>query len=171
MYEAVKDLLDDAIWSFVEKGVRLPDYPEDRLEDQRWFNPRWYDATLFSVVNEDSESEQPLIMTEKTFKPIAFFHPFVVVAQPGLLSLIRQSGFLTWPELFDESYDMIPDLQTRVYKIDAEIRQVDRDRLCSPDIQEKLKYNHDRFFDQDLVFSKMKDRLIHPILHFVETCR
>lgn len=169
IFAAVNDLLENAVWSFVEKGVSLPGYPDDNLDDQRWFNPDWYDSTFFSVVNEDSDDTTPLIMTEKTFKPIAFFHPFVVVSQPGLLALVRKSGFLSWPELFDESYDDIPDLRTRVEHVNQQIRKFDRDMFYAPEIQEKLKYNRNRFFDQHLIFQNLTQRLVYPVLEFIES--
>lgn len=171
IFEATRDILDNAIWSFVSKGVRLPGYPEDQLEDQRWFNPEWYDKTFFSVVNEDSNMSEPLIMTEKTCKPLAFFHPFIVVAQPGLLSLIRKYGFLTWPELFDESYDDIIDLNDKISAINKQIRSFDKDIFYSREVQEKLQHNHDHFFDQTLVFHNIQHKLINSILEFVETTR
>ena len=164
IYYGLKHILDNAIWSYVERGTELPGYPDDKKEDQRWFNPDWYNNTVFSVVNEDSDDQYPLIWTEKTCKPLAFYHPFILVAQQGVLDLIKQSGFQTFPELFDESYDSIPVLKDRVNCVIQQITQFDRRKVLLPELQEKLKYNHDRFFNTTLVYQNLTNQLINPLL-------
>jgi hypothetical protein len=44
-------------------------------------------------------------LTEKTFKAIALEMPFVMVAPAGSLSYLREYGFQTFADVFDESYD------------------------------------------------------------------
>jgi hypothetical protein len=44
-------------------------------------------------------------ITEKTFKPLVNFHPFVMFGDPGSLALIRWLGFKTFAPVIDESYD------------------------------------------------------------------
>lgn len=169
IYNKLKnDLLTDAVWSYVERGKELPGMPDYAKEDQRWFNPEWYNTTEFSVVNEDSDDSQPLIWTEKTCKPLAFYHPFILVAQQGVLDLVKQAGFETFPELFDESYDDIPSIYNRVNFIDQQIRNFDRSKLNLPSVKEKLEYNHNRFFDSSLVDSQIIDKLINPLLGFID---
>lgn len=167
IYTRVKDLLGNAIWSYVERGIELPDYLVDNKQDQRYFNPAWYDATMFSVVNEDSNDNDPLIWTEKTCKPIAFYHPFILVAQAGVLEMVRAAGFETFPELFDESYDLMPALIDRVNSINAQIRKFDPVELSNPVVKEKLKYNHNRFFDTDLVKQNLIKQVFEPLLGYL----
>jgi hypothetical protein len=162
--------LDKAIWSYVAQGRRLPGIPAESLDDQRWFEPSWYDSTCFSLVNESScEDDEPLFWTEKTCKPLAFFHPFLLVSRPGLLAKLREFGFETWPELFDESYDTMPLLQDRMCHIVTQVQQFDPERLHQPSVQHKLKHNHDRFFDLELVYGNIEKRVISPILDFLQT--
>ena len=44
-------------------------------------------------------------LTEKTFKAIALEMPFVMVAPAGSLAYLREYGFQTFADVFDESYD------------------------------------------------------------------
>lgn len=168
IYNKLKDILnEDSIYSFVERGIELPGIPEEHKNDQRWFNSKWYDSTLFSVVNEDSLDYKPRIYTEKTCKPIAFYHPFILMAQQGVLKMIKDAGFETFPELFDESYDDLPNIQDRANFVNTQIRSFDPSKARSDIIVEKLRYNHNRFFDQNLVYDRIKKEVIEPLLDFL----
>lgn len=168
IYRQLHDLLQhDAIFSYVDHGIELPGMPESHRDDQRWFNSDWYDKTLFSVVNEDSNDQEPKIFTEKSCKPLAFYHPFLLVAQKGVLSMIRDAGFVTFPELFDESYDVLDNLSDRVAAVEHAIRSFDRSAARSSHVIQKVKHNHDRFFDQALVHACVTEEVIEPLIDFI----
>jgi hypothetical protein len=65
-------------------------------------------------------------MTEKCFKPIANFNPFILVSFAGALEELRKLGFRTFEGFIDESYDQEPDTSKRLLMIAAEVR-----RLCN----------------------------------------
>ncbi len=48
---------------------------------------------------------RPARVTEKPFKPLLNFQPLLLFGNPGSLAFLRQLGFQTYPELFDEAYD------------------------------------------------------------------
>jgi hypothetical protein len=52
-----------------------------------------------------------LFITEKTFRPIAMGHPFIVLGQPSLLKKLQSLGFKT--DFIDTSYDEILDNKKR----------------------------------------------------------
>jgi hypothetical protein len=56
-------------------------------------------------------------ITEKTFKAIALEMPFVLVAPAGSLSYLREYGFQTFADVFDESYDLETDDVRRIEKV------------------------------------------------------
>jgi len=171
-YQHLLDLLEhDAIYSYVERGISLPGIPEPHTDDQRWFNPDWYNHTLFSVINEDWDDDLPKIYTEKTCKALAFYHPFMLVAQRGVLQMVRDAGFETFPEFFDETYDNLPTLVERVAAVSKQIRTFDRSLARSPAMQAKLQYNHHRFFDRQLVLKRTEAEVIMPVLDFIEKGR
>lgn len=168
--DLLADNLNQAIWSYVAKGRRLPGIPPESVDDQRWFEPAWYDSTWFSLVNESQcEDNGILFWTEKTCKPLAFFHPFLTIAQPGLLARLREFGFETWPEVFDETYDTMPHLQDRMQHIAAQVQEFDSGKIQQRSVQHKMQHNHDLFFNLDLVYKKIEQRVISPILEFLET--
>ena len=171
IYHGVQSLLDRSIYSYVEKGIRLPGIPEENREDQRWFNPYWYDSTYFSLVCEDDDDSYPVMWSEKTCKPLAFFHPFVLAAQRGLLALVHEHGFESFPELFDESYDQLPDITQRAAAVCKSVNAVNLADFDAPEISAKIQHNHDRFFDAELVEQRIVGRLIEPLLSFLATAR
>lgn len=90
----------------------------------------WTD-TYFSVVSETSVEPTHAFITEKTVKPIYFFHPFIIWGNPYTLRYLREIGFKTFPEFFDESYDTVENTETRLLLILDNIK-----RLCLKDLSE-----------------------------------
>jgi hypothetical protein len=167
--DALQPVLHDAIWSYMAQGRELPGVPDQHQHDTRWFNPDWYNNTLFSVINETNvEQPAPLFWTEKTSKALAFYHPFVVVSREGLLAKLRHHGFETFPELFDESYDQEPDVWQRIRMATQQVIEFDPDAMRDARVQQKLQHNRDRFFDIDLVQRCIRDKLVNPVKEFVE---
>ena len=86
-----------------------------------------HDRSWFTIVTE-TEIEGPRRVTEKPFKALLGFHPFILFGNAGSLSLIRELGFQTFSGFIDERYDDEPDPRRRFEMVMAEIR-----RLCSLD--------------------------------------
>ena len=61
----------------------------------------------------DKPLEYELDISEKTFKPIAMLHPFIIMGQPGILKHLRSMGFKTFHGWWDEGYDEIQDPNER----------------------------------------------------------
>jgi hypothetical protein len=169
VYENLASVRDKSIYSYVARGIELPGIPPQHREDQRWFNPDWYDNSCFSVVCEDHDDSYPVHWSEKSCKPLAFFHPFMVVGQRGLLRLIRDHGFESFPEVFDESYDELASIYDRVEHVCRQVKCLTPSDFRDPAILEKTQHNHSRFFDQQLVIHNMTARLVVPMLQFFES--
>jgi hypothetical protein len=163
------DQLDDAVWSYQARGRHLPGVPDQDRDDQRWFEPNWYDSTWFSLVNESYVYDDYICWSEKTSKPLAFFHPFLIIASAGHLAKIREWGFETFPEVFDETYDQLPGISQRLSRVVEQVQEFDPKRVDQPVVQAKLRHNHERFFNTDLVFDNLTNRLVKPMLEFLET--
>lgn len=160
--------LDDFIWSYVAQGRQLPN-GGDAVNDwnaQRFFNPDWYNNTCFSLVVEGSVyTTHGTFITEKTYKPIAFYHPFVILASPGILSFLRSQGFETFENLFDESYDSEPVWQKRLDCLVNNVKQFQKqpyDQLT----QQKIIHNHELFFDSALVTDHIVRDIVYPLLNW-----
>ena len=94
-----------------------------------------YDDSWFSVVTETEMRDRPSRITEKPFKPLANFHPLIVLGNPGSLRMIREFGYRTFDGAIDESYDEEPDPRRRFDMAYAEFV-----RLCRMDADELVRF-------------------------------
>lgn len=103
-----------------------------------------------SVVSEPqfAESEQSVFCSEKVFKSIASFHPFIIVGGQGILQRLRDLGYKTFDGWIDETYDTLPSTE-RFEAIADAIKKIDA-------IEDKLAW-----------FASMKDVLTHNYNLFV----
>jgi hypothetical protein len=170
---ALSAYLPNMIYSYVENGIYLPDDLPHDLEIrssnfQRYFNPAWYDDTFFSVVVESSinlTAGATVKLTEKIFKPLAFYHPFVVYGQVGVLQRLHLLGFATFNNLFDESYDLCEDPLQRLTIIKNNVANFVPNKYDNNTI-EKIEHNHNHFFNYELVENRIIQEIVYPILEF-----
>ena len=77
-------------------------------------NPNHYNSTWFSLVGETTYQDNSCTrLTEKTFKA-SMMHPFIMAGTQGSLQMFKNFGFKTFPNLFDESYDLIRNNSKRL---------------------------------------------------------
>jgi len=183
-------LLDRAIWSYVEQwgtSQSLPRYtwsPFERTRPDRIFESEWYDQTYFTVVVETAvnrlydmtketsglrSEDYPcdLFVTEKTFKPIAFRHPFLVCGMPGTLEFLRNLGFETYENIFDESYDKLEFFDDRLELVYNDIKNFDTTCYNDSVTKQKIKHNYDHFNNRSLVLAGLTTNLIEPMLEWI----
>lgn len=98
-----------------------------------------YQESYFSIVTETETSNSDVVrVTEKSIKPLAMYHPFIILGNPYSLRILHEYGFKTFDVFFDETYDTIEDPTLRVKHIMAEI-----ERLMSFNIDDL----HQRYWD------------------------
>ena len=82
------------------------------------------------VVTETSFNEtlpqQSFRLTEKTYKPVAYFMPFIMIGNPYSLREFRKAGYQTFGKWWDEGYDEIIDPVKRMEKITDLILKISR---------------------------------------------
>jgi len=88
-----------------------------------------YNESLVSVVGETTfyTSEwfnAARFLSEKTFKPVAYGHPFILVSPPKSLELFKDLGYRSFHPYIDESYDNELDDYLRLLKILYEIKKI-----------------------------------------------
>lgn len=125
----------------------------------------YYNNTYFSVVPEtiffsQNNIDNGRLISEKTFKPIAQHHPFIVLSVPFFLEKVREIGYKTFSPWINESYDTELDDPTRMMMVLKEI-----DRLCklSPteltifldNVREICNYNHKVFVGKTNYFTEL----------------
>ena len=107
--------------------------------------------SYFYICTETFVHGEHKSLTEKVFKPIANFQPFLFVAYPGALALLRRLGFRTFSPFINESYDDEPNEGNRLNMIYKEIT-----RLCAMTTNEIHAW-----------YWSMKDIMIHNHTHLL----
>jgi hypothetical protein len=127
-----------------------------------------YNATDIEIVLETLFDDSRLHLTEKSLRPIAVGQPFILAGTHGSLEYLRSYGFITFNEIWDESYDLIKDPEERLTRIADLMRQIAN---WAPEVKEKklaeaqaiAEYNRQRFFSQDFfnqVINELKTNLL-----------
>ena len=101
-------------------------------------NMKLFHITKFSLIVETVAKHDEYHVTEKTLKCLILGHPFIVMGSYKYLDFLRQLGFKTYNEIFDESYDLISDISQRtdaVLKLTQQISNFDFDVQKLKEIQ------------------------------------
>ena len=178
--DQLADLLPQSLYSYRHRNVFLPNDWTEHMGGpyQRYVNPAWLDATPFTLVVEtyiDDSATSGFSLTtndrhflcEKSYKPLACKHPFIMASTQGNLAYLRSQGFESFPELFDESYDDIADWRRRVDRVTELVRDFDPRSIDNPQTKEKLLYNSARFFDQQLTQQMTQQSIVAPLMNFI----
>jgi len=133
------------------------DYKVDGLQD--YLNIIPYFNSYFNIVTEsvwgpgyDNTHPQKIHITEKIWKCIITFQPFVLISNKNNLKKLREWGFKTFHPYIDESYDELDTYKERKVLLEKEIK-----RICSMTIKELDEW-----------YWSMQDILIHNHKHYVK---
>jgi hypothetical protein len=185
-----EDILDQATWSYVERwndGKHLDtrsDNPVAQIGWDRQFEEKWYNDTFFTVAVEtyvgqtiveneikgivsDQAGPCELFVTEKTFKPIAHQHPFLICGMKGTLSFLNKNNFETFDHIFDESYDTLDFFDARLDIIYRNIKNFSKEKYIDPLTEQKIKHNYNRFYDRSAVLAGINLELLEPLMEWI----
>ena len=176
LYDALikKGVLDNSIHTFHEHetkrllpveyelpGVHPDNYPRFGLDQDIYELP--YVDTVCSIVSETNDNDYEVFMTEKIWKPIIAQHVFIVHGNHLYLQKLREMGFKTFGNYFNEGYDLEQDKDKRIDMLVAlceELKSkcdngsiVERGNKKWHDIylqtQALRKHNYDTFFNKE----------------------
>ncbi len=82
-----------------------------------------HNQTAISVVLE-TVFDARIHLTEKTLRPLACGHPFILAAGPGSLALLKKYGFKTFSPYINETYDTVQDNDLRLQLIVDEMKRI-----------------------------------------------
>ncbi len=120
-----------------------------------------YNDTTCSIVSETNDNNFEVFMTEKIWKPIIAQQIFVVHGNHLYLQKLRDMGFKTFNNYFEEVYDLDSDPDVRINTI-ADVCNKLRD-ISWKDIylqtQALRKYNHDHFFNKEKLGDVINENL------------
>jgi hypothetical protein len=88
----------------------------------------------------------------------------MVVGYRGILRELRELGFQTFPEIFDESYDEVWEKNIYMEKICGEIKRIcdmeeSKRKELFNSIKEKVEYNQNLLLHTDIGAEKLKGKL------------
>ena len=110
-------------------------------------------TSAIHIVAETVFDRNKIHLTEKIFKPMVMMQPFIVFAGAGSLEYLKNYGFRTFGDVWDESYDLEIDHAARYAKILRLINKLSKashaeiDHLldrCAPIVE----HNHRVFFSE-----------------------
>ena len=135
-----KDYLKDAI---THTHQNIQEKKSIFLDLEKVYGPTWlasatwldsvpvipyYEKTYFELLTETLgavDGDDTFFLTEKTLKPIAMGHPFIVLSTKHFLKNLRGLGFKTFGDFIDESYDECDNIADRVEIISKNLESLD----------------------------------------------
>ena len=161
-------------------GVDPDHYPRFGFDQDIYELP--YIDTVCSLVSETNDNDYEVFMTEKIWKPIIAQQVFVVHGNYLYLQKLREMGFKTFGNYFDESYDLEKDSDKRIDSLVTLCKNLKE--KCSKgslvesgnkkwqDIylqtQSLRKHNYDTFFDREKL-SVQINKTLELFLEFADT--
>jgi len=144
------------------------DYPRYGMDQDIYEKP--YNDTACSIVSETNDNDYEVFMTEKIWKPIIAQQLFVVHGNYLYLQKLRDMGFRTFNNYFEEAYDLDRDPDMRINTI---VDVCDRLRDAPwQDIYLQSKalreYNYNNFFNKEKLSLAINDTL-NLFLEFADT--
>ena len=76
-----------------------------------------YADVFCDIVNESRFAQPTSNYSEKVYRPMFYKKPFVLVAPPHTLHYLKEQGFQTFGDFWDESYDALEDHESRLFAI------------------------------------------------------
>ena len=127
-----------------------------------------YTSSFITVTTETCFHENSMFLTEKTFRPIAAGHPFMILGQYEILKNLQQKGYITDFYGIDQSYDNIANSCERFNAFHKSLQdwcnlplldKVNFVKLSIPAIQ----HNYDLFISTDFEnnsYSKFTNKIM-----------
>lgn len=125
-----------------------PNFNKYPMESNPLETKQYYNDSLVNIISETYFFNNIIHITEKTYKPIGFMQPFIMIASPFSLKHIKDMGFQTFDAFWDETYDTETDNIVRMNKIVQLVEFIcnwsDEEKInFSQQVEPILKYNID----------------------------
>jgi hypothetical protein len=125
---------DHSVKDFRKFCKRLP-FIIDRTDFQKnWAIETPYEhlhaQTLFQIVNETHQEDwygTSMFYSEKTFKPVANFQPFVIFGQQHCNKFMQHLGYKSYEQWFDMSFDDESNIALRYKKLLKSVKEACRE--------------------------------------------
>ncbi len=146
------------------------EYPFRGMDQDIYEKP--YNDTACSIVSETNDNDHEVFMTEKIWKPIIAQQFFVVHGNYLYLQKLKEMGFKTFNNYFEEAYDLDRDPNIR---IDTIVDVCDRLRDAPwQDMylqsQALRKYNFNHFFNREKLSLEI-NKTLNLFLEFADSSK
>lgn len=120
--------------------------------------------TFVNVVIEThqvSQDDGEIFLSEKTFRPIYAAQPFLIFGNAGSLKTLKELGYKTFSDYWDESYDEPGHIEDRFNRffstmISIANRPLDELKEISADIEDRLIHNFNVLMDTSRLNTRLK---------------
>lgn len=147
---------DQNLINLMSSKSSILDYPDIASVHGYGFESKQiYLDTFFHIVGETIYYQDDCpsgYVSEKTFKPMAHFQPFIFAGPSRVLQHLKDIGFKTFHPFIDETYDTIDDDNLRMREIEKQIIKIgnmSRDEMIkfTEDVKEILYHNYRTLFN------------------------
>ena len=167
-------LVEDKVYYANHKFLNLHWKPKNKLE--HYFNDNLFPSTIsadfdiddysttdIEIVLETLFDDDRVHLTEKSLRPIACGQPFILAATHGSLEYLKNYGFKTFSDVFDERYDQIENPKKRLHAIIKLMKQIaswatEEKTYNILQLQKIADYNKQYFFSKEF-FNKVTTEL------------
>lgn len=190
LVERCQPWLEHSVWSYVAQGRLLPNdlfvpHPAHAgTANDRNYRAEWYAMTCFSMVSETAVNTAKMglgigpdrvFVSEKTFKPLAYQHPFVIQGTPGTLAYLHSRGFESFGTWIDQSYDQMVDHADRFEAVVSLLNELYRhwhsqgSVFQTPKAKEITLHNYHRFWSAEIINDLFRTQIVQTIQEFIES--
>lgn len=115
----------DYQWFDQRARIDEDDFMDNRQNYSSWTMARSFLQGFVDIVTETQMDPQLLMLTEKTAKSVGTLKPFLSVSSVNFHKYIeKEYGIEPYPELFDYSFDSLPNILGRVDGVVQNIKRV-----------------------------------------------
>jgi hypothetical protein len=142
------------------------------------YNSQDYQETNIEIVLETLFDDSRWHLTEKSLRPIACGHPFMLAATPGSLQYLKNYGFETFGEYINEDYDLTVNPRDRLQAIVSEMKRIaelpnEQKRKLWQQLHVISNRNQQKFFNtawQDSIEQEFYCNLDHAMNKMKQNC-
>ena len=144
------------------------DYPQNGMDQDIFEKP--YNDTACSIVSETNDNDYEIFMTEKIWKPIIAQQFFIVHGNYLYLQKLRDMGFRTFNNYFEEVYDLDRDPNIRIDTITDVCDRLRDAPWQDMYLQSKAlrQYNFNHFFNEEKLSLEI-NKTLNLFLEFVDS--
>lgn len=117
---------------------------------------KYYSRCFVDVISETRFAQPTANISEKFLQAVMFRTPFIMVAPPYTLEYIKELGYKTFSDFWDESYDTEEDHASRLHRLYTVFEGLDGRtqedmELMYEDMSEIIAHNHNLYLSQTRV--------------------